>query len=106
MLSPFTDEIFEEIRNKLMDPNFVNRYGTSAAINMSRDYKKYLSENFERLKDEFDKINKQPEDGITKKELSDFLEANKKNKDLKITQNYIDKIFNIMDMNKDSQITM
>ena len=51
-------------------------------------------------------INKNPDDGITRAELSQFIESKKKDKNIPFGDEYIEKIFAIMDINKDNEITM
>ena len=106
MYENITNEIYEEIKDKLMDPGFVNRYGTSATMNMSQEYKKYLGENFIRLKKEFDVINKDSDDNITREELVEFLKNSNVESKLEFDAEYIDKIYNLIDIDRDSHITM
>jgi hypothetical protein len=106
MYDDITNEIYEEIKAKLMEPVFMNRYGTSLSMNMTQEYKKYLKENFVRLKNEFDLINKGTEDGITKDELIEYLLNNSKNSKLEFSPEYVDNLYYLMDVNKDCQITM
>ncbi len=108
-MTKFTEEIYAEVREKLMDKDFVAKYGTSASMNMSRDYRKHLADKYDQLSDEFSKINKNPEDGITHDELSQFIRedlGNLRDKNINYSPDYIDKIFDILDVDKDGDITM
>lgn len=106
MNNNFREEIFNEIKDKLMDENFISKYGTSVSVNMGREYQKYLEENYIRLKNEFDKINKNSEDGITKAELREFLQSRRRDDHSNFGDKDINALFSLIDINKDSEITM
>jgi hypothetical protein len=60
----------------------MQRYGTSLQVNMGREYQKYLDEKYTTLRKEFDKINKDLDEGIDTNELTEFL--NTYSKEVKI----------------------
>jgi hypothetical protein len=94
------------LTNKLLDENLMQRYGTSLNINMGREYQKYLDEKYLNLKDEFERINKNSDDIITVDELSDFINSYSEETGRKYDMPYITKLFNLIDINKNKEITM
>jgi hypothetical protein len=98
-------DIFLQIKQKLMDEEFINKYGTSSFMNMDREYKNYIEQTYEKLKGQFEIINKNPTDGITREELIDFLKSNNKN-EVEFNPDNVDKIFEVVDLNKDKEIQM
>lgn len=107
-MNGLTSEIYNEIKAKLMDQQFMNKYGTSVAVNMGREYQKHLEEKYEKLKLEFDKINKNPDDGIDRQELIDFLNSFKKSsgKEINFSEDYVEQLFKFLDLDKNNIITM
>lgn len=101
-----TEEIFNEIKNKLSDPVFTNKYGTSVTFNMGREYQKHLEEKYAKLKKEFDKINKNPNNGIDKLELLEFFKNYQQKNTINFSEDYVDKLFNLIDLDKNNEITM
>jgi hypothetical protein len=69
------------LTKELVDDNLMQRYGTSLHINMSREYEKYLDKKLHVLQAEFEKINMDRDDYISKEELRDFI--NSYSKDVK-----------------------
>ena len=59
--------------NQIIDESLMQRYGTSLQVNMGREYQKYLDEKYVKLKKEFDKINKDLDEGIDADEMTVFL---------------------------------
>lgn len=66
-------ELTSLMMNQIIDENLMQRYGTSLQVNMGREYQKYLDEKYTTLRKEFDKINKDLDEGIDANELTDFL---------------------------------
>ncbi len=71
-----TDDLVSDITDQLMDEDLQETFGTSLLVNMGREYKKLLLQKYRKLQYEFKKINKDPSDGITVKELIEFLNNN------------------------------
>lgn len=61
--------------SQIVDDNLMQRYGTSLTVNMGREYQKYLDEKYVNLKNEFNKINKDFDDGIDSEEMTMFLNS-------------------------------
>ena len=59
--------------SQIIDENLMQRYGTSLQVNMGREYQKYLDEKYTKLKLEFDRINKDLDEGIDLDEMTSFL---------------------------------
>jgi hypothetical protein len=72
-----TDDLVNQITEELFDENLQQRFGTSLSINMTSEYQKYIKNKYKELHNEFSKINKNPNDGITVEELLEFLKQNK-----------------------------
>jgi hypothetical protein len=66
-----------QLTSKLLDENLMQRYGTSLDINMGREYQKYLDQKYHELKAEFDKINKNSDEIVSKDELKEFINSYK-----------------------------
>jgi Ca2+-binding EF-hand superfamily protein len=73
---------------------------------MGREYQKYLSEKYAVLKTEFDKINKNTEDGITLEELLEFLNSYEEETGKKYDMEYAKKLFDLIDLDHDEEITI
>jgi hypothetical protein len=67
--------LIKELSKSLLDPTLLKRYGTNLNPSMSLDYEKYLMKRYNELKQEFVRINKNIEDGITIDELTEFLNS-------------------------------
>jgi hypothetical protein len=67
--------LIKELSKSLLDPTLLKRYGTNLNPSMSLDYEKYLMKRYNELKQEFIRINKNIEDGITIDELTEFLNS-------------------------------
>lgn len=67
------NQIAEEIKMKVMDQNFINKYGTSVSDTMANEYKDYIEKRYTTLHQEFMKIDKNGDDYITIDELTQFL---------------------------------
>ena len=98
-------EIFLQIKQKLMDEEFINRYGTSSFMNMDREYQNYIEQTYEKLKGQFETVNKNPADGITREELIDFLKSYD-NTEVEFNADNVDKVFEVVDLNRDKEIQM
>jgi hypothetical protein len=68
-----TSDIATQLTQQLLDDKLMKRYGTSLNVNMGREYQKVLEKKYLRLKEEFDKINKNTDDFISIDELTDFI---------------------------------
>jgi hypothetical protein len=68
-----TIDLTSLMMNQIVDDNLMQRYGTSLQVNMGREYQKYLDEKYTTLRKEFDKINKDLDEGIDAVELTEFL---------------------------------
>jgi len=68
-------ELIKELSKSLFDPALLKRYGTNSNPSMSLDYEKYLMKRYIELKEEFLRINKNIDDGITIDELTEFLNS-------------------------------
>lgn len=96
---------------KLVDQTIVERYGTSIKMSMGMEYKNYLNEKYNILKNEMKELKKKSEELIEIRELVDFF--NKKRKLLGITKdNYnveikeIELILDYMDKDPKKSISM
>ena len=72
-----SEQLTSLMMSQIIDDNLMQRYGTSLSINMGREYQKYLDEKYVKLKLEFDKINKDFDDGIDSEEMNVFLNSYK-----------------------------
>lgn len=68
-------ELVSHMMSQIVDDNLMQRYGTSLTVNMGREYQKYLDEKYFKLKKEFERINKDMDEGIDSQEMSIFLNA-------------------------------
>jgi hypothetical protein len=67
--------LIKKLSKSLMDPLLLKRFGDNLNSSMSLDYEKYLIKRYKELNQEFIKINKNVEDGITIDELTEFLNS-------------------------------
>ena len=65
--------VTSQMMTQIVDEHLMTRYGTSIRVNMGREYQKYLDSKYALLKSEFEKINKNSDDGIDIDELTEFL---------------------------------
>lgn len=108
--------ISKKIMSILYDNDLIHRYGTTLLVN-NHEYEMEIQNRYEVLKNEFRKINKDENDYIDISELKDFiknynfeeyLNDDKVNSNLRIVpnDNYCIRLFEILDLNKDSKITI
>ena len=98
------EKIARELANELADKEMVEKYGTSIVQNMSRDYTKTIQKKYYKLKKEFDQINIDNNSYLSFDELYNFFK-NRKNSE-NITKEYIERLFILLDKNKDEKITL
>ena len=68
-------QLAARLTKELVDDNLMQKYGTSLDINMQREYQKYLDKKYHVLRAEFDKINKNQDEFISKEELMEFVNS-------------------------------
>ena len=71
----------------LVDDMMMARYGTSLEVGMTREYQNYLHDKYNRLKAEFDEVNKDSNEYISLEELTEFF--TKYSKDVEIIFNLL-----------------
>ena len=98
------EKIARELANELADKEMVEKYGTSIVQNMSRDYTKTIQKKYYKLKKEFDQINIDNNSYLSFDEIYNFFK-NRKNSE-NITKEYIERLFILLDRNKDDKITL
>lgn len=111
-----TIQVASNLASNIFDPETVQRYGTSVDDNMAREHAKRLREKYHQLKREFFEINKDSNSFISLQELCAFFNNRDKvslimahnilKKGKNFNQQYIAKVFDLMDKNKDEQITV
>lgn len=101
-----TSELTEIMTEKLMDPTIVERYGTSLKMSMGREYSKYLNEKYQKLKEEFQNIDKNSDHYIQFEELFEFFSTYQNKTGVQISREYIEDLFDYMDQDKNKEITM
>jgi hypothetical protein len=99
-------ELAAILTQKLLDDNLMKRYGTSLSVNMGRDYQKYLDQKYITLKAEFDQINRNTDDIITIDELKHFVNLKAGEIGLHYDNDYIEKLFNLVDVDHSKGITL
>lgn len=101
------DSIIKELKEKIADKRFVERYGSSISMAMGYDYELRLKKEYERLMNEFKIIDKDSNDIIDVNELTEFLSVLKRERQLEveIDEVYIEDIFRLIDLNSDEKIT-
>lgn len=101
------DSIIKELKEKIADKRFVERYGSSISMAMGSDYELKLKQEYERLMSEFRVIDKDSNDIIDVNELTEFLSVLKRERELEveIDEAYIEDIFRLIDLNSDEKIT-
>jgi hypothetical protein len=99
-------ELAAILTQKLLDDNLMKRYGTSLSVNMGRDYQKYLDQKYITLKAEFDQINRNTDDVITIDELKHFVNLKASEIGLHYDNDYIEKLFNLVDVDHSEGITL
>lgn len=107
LTEPEIDLIINELKEKIADKKFLERYGTSIAMVMGSDYKLRLKQEYDRLMSEFRVIDKDSNDIIDINELTEFLSTLKqeRNLDIEVNHEYIEDIFRLIDLNSDEKIT-
>jgi Ca2+-binding EF-hand superfamily protein len=101
-----SSDITNQMMEKIHDENLMMRYGTSIQINMGKEYQKYLNSKYLTLRKEFEKINKDADDGIDLSELTDFLNSYEKEVGKHFERNYAEKLFEVMDKDRSNKISM
>ena len=94
------------ISSQLLDENLLQRYGTSLNVNMGREYQKYLDKKYAELKEEFEKIDMNSDDIISIEELTNFINTYSKETNKVYDTKYAEKVFNLIDVDKNKQITI
>ena len=101
-----TRDLTELMASKLMDASIVERYGTSLKMSMWREYNKYLNEKYEKLKKEFQKIDKNSDNHIEFSELYDFFKDYESTTGVRLTEEYLQSLYEFMDKDSNKEITM
>ena len=101
-----TFELTSKMMESILDENLMTRYGTSISVNMGREYQSYLDEKYLKLKAEFDKINKDLDEGIDIEELGLFLNIYEQETGRHFETGYVTKLFEIMDKDQSKKITV
>ena len=100
------EELTNIMTEKLMDPTIVERYGTSMKMSMGREYSKMLSDRYEILVKEFEKINKKSEDLINISELHNFFTSYQDKTKVVVSRDEIEALFDFMDLDSGNEITI
>jgi Ca2+-binding EF-hand superfamily protein len=95
-----------ELAKSLVDDMMMSRYGTSLEIGMTREYQKYIDQKYQVLKAEFNAIDKDTDDNITIDELTEFFQKYTDQTGKEYTKDYIEKVFKLIDKDKDQHITV
>lgn len=74
-----TVEQTNELTQYTIDPKLVERYGTSIANYMGRDYNNQLKSRIETLRKEFEVIDKDKNSFLSLEELTDFFKNSRPN---------------------------
>lgn len=101
-----TAQLTELMTERLQDKSIVNRYGTSLKVSMGRDYTNYLNERYQKLKEEFNKIDKNSDQELTFEEYFDFFAEYQKETGIELTRDYLQDVFDFMDQDQGSTITI
>lgn len=101
-----TSQLTEIMTQRLQDQSIVERYGTSLKISMGRDYTEYLNEKYAKLKAEFEIIDKDSNQELSFDELFSFLKEYEKETKISLTREYIQDVFDLMDKDHGSSISM
>lgn len=101
-----TKDLTELMSSKLMDNSIVERYGTSLKMTMGREYNKYLNDKYEKLKEEFKKIDKNSDNHIQFGELFDFFKNYETNTGVRLTKEYLESLYEFMDKDANKEISM
>lgn len=101
-----TSELTGIMTERLLDPSIVERYGTSLKMSMGREYKEYLNQRYEKLKKEFEAIDKNHDEHIQFDELYDFFSNYKEKTNVEISKEYLEDLFDFMDQDMNREITM
>jgi transposase len=67
-------QIAGQIARSLIDEMMMARYGTSLEVGMTREYQKEIEAKYQKLKGEFDAINRDTNDTISFEELVEFFQ--------------------------------
>lgn len=104
---PEINTIINELKEKIADKKFLERYGSSISMVMGSDYKLSLKNEYDRLISEFKAIDKDSNDVIDLNELTEFLCNLKAERKIEtdINEAYIEDIFRLIDLNSDEKIT-
>ena len=101
-----TTELTEILTKRLIDPSIIERYGTSLKMSMGREYTEYLNDRYEKLKKEFELIDKNSDELITFDELYEFLDSYKEKTNIKIDKEYVIELFDFMDQDHGKSISV
>ena len=98
-------KLSQEIAKELVDNKSVQQYNPSMNQAFSHDYVKNLEEKYYILKKEFDTINNNADHKLQFEEIEKFF-INKTINNKVIDNNYIERLFKLLDKDKDSEISI
>ena len=101
-----TKDLTQIMSERLMDPSIVERYGTSLKMTMGREYNKFLNEKYNKLKKEFEQIDKNSDDKIEFEELYEFFRSYEKKTGVQLSKEYIENLYEFMDQDSNQEISM
>lgn len=101
-----TSQLTEMMTQRLQDQSIVERYGTSLKISMGRDYTEYLNQKYAKLKAEFAIIDRDSNQELSFDELFEFLQGYEKETNITLTREYVQDLFDLMDKDHGSSISM
>lgn len=101
-----TSQLTEMMTQRLQDQSIVERYGTSLKISMGQEYTEYLNQKYAKLKSEFEMIDKDSNQELSFDELFEFLKGYEKETNIPLTKEYIQDLFDLMDKDHGSTISM
>lgn len=99
-----TSDLTQYMANQLMDVTIVERYGTSLKMSMGREYNKYLSDKYEKLKNEFEVVNKTTEDSLNFDELVNFFNNYESKTGVKLSEEYFESLYEYLEHDKNKDI--
>lgn len=101
-----TADLTQIMTERLMDPSIVERYGTSLKMTMGREYNKFLNEKYNKLKKEFEQIDKNSDDKIEFEELYEFFTSYQNKTGVQLSREYVENLYEFMDQDSNQEISM
>jgi hypothetical protein len=97
-------QLANDLAKELLDEETIKKYGTSINESWGKDYTKIIKKRYEKLSEEFNQMDANKNNELTKTEMFDFFKE--KFSSAQLDMKSIDRLFHLFDRNMDSKITI